>query len=121
VSLATWTAVAILGGGGAVLRFLVDGRVTAVTGRTFPFGTLAVNLSGALLLGVLVGATVDGDAYVLAGTATLGSYTTFSTWMYETQRLVEEGRGRSGALNLAVSLLLGLGAAAVGRLVGGRL
>lgn len=117
----TWIAVAALGGFGALLRFLVDGRVTGIAGRTFPFGTLAVNLSGSLLLGVLLGAAVEGDAYVLAGAATLGSYTTFSTWMYESQRLVEDGQPRGAALNVALSLGFGLGAAALGRVIGGQL
>jgi CrcB protein len=121
VSAATWVGVALVGGAGAILRFLVDGRVSAVAGRTFPFGTLVVNLSGALLLGALLGAALDGDAYALAGTATIGSYTTFSTWMYETQRLVEDGQVRGALANVAVSLALGLGAAALGRWIGGAL
>ena len=58
---------------------------SGASGR-FPLGTLAVNLSGALLLGFLVGVSLHGDAYLIAGTAVLGSYTTFSTWMLETQR-----------------------------------
>jgi CrcB protein len=121
VSAAAWVGVALLGGAGAVLRFLVDAGVASATGRTFPFGTLLVNVSGSLVLGALVGATVEGDAYALAGAATIGSYTTFSTWMYETQRLVEDDSLPGAALNLFLSLGLGLGAAALGRLVGGQL
>lgn len=121
MTVATWVGVAFLGGLGALLRFLVDGRVAGLAGRTFPFGTLAINVSGSLLLGVLLGAAVDDDAYVLAGTATLGSYTTFSTWMYESQRLVEDGQPRGAALNVAFSLGLGLAAAALGRVIGGQL
>jgi CrcB protein len=121
VTLATWIGVALLGGAGAIVRFLADARVAGAIGRVFPYGTLAVNLSGALVLGALLGATVQGNAYVLEGTATLGSYTTFSTWMYETQRLVEEGRFAGAGLNLAVSLAAGVGAAALGRAIGGAL
>jgi fluoride exporter len=121
MSAATWIAVALLGGAGALARFLGDARVAAITGRTFPFGTLVINLSGSLVLGVLFGAAVQGDSYALAGTATIGSYTTFSTWMYETQRLVEDGEGRSAALNIVVSVTLGLAAAALGRAIGGAL
>jgi CrcB protein len=105
-----WIGVALLGGAGACARFLVD-RAVAV--RAFPLGTMVVNLSGAFLLGLL--SDVTGDAYLLAGTATLGAYTTFSTWMFESQRAAEEGRGRVALANLAVSLVLGLGAAALGR------
>jgi CrcB protein len=121
VTVAVWAGVAILGGVGAILRFVVDGRIAARTGRSFPFGTLAINLAGSLLLGALVGGVVAGDAFVLAGTATLGSFTTFSTWMYESQRMVEDGRARDGGLNLALSLGLGVGAAALGRWIGGQL
>jgi CrcB protein len=107
-----WLGVALLGGAGACARFLVD---QAIAARAFPLGTLAVNVSGAFLLGLLAGAGLTPDAYLLAGTATLGAYTTFSTWMFETQRAVEEGRSRVAVLNVAVSVVLGLAAAALGR------
>jgi len=55
----------------------------------------------------------------LLGTATIGSYTTFSTWMLESQRLAEGGGRRLAALNLVVGLALGMGAIALGRLIGG--
>ena len=119
MSAPAWAAVAALGGAGALLRFVIDGVVAARFGRDFPLGTLVVNASGALLLGLLAGAAVGGDAFTLAGAATLGSYTTFSTWMFETQRLVEEGEVRNAAANIAVSLAVGLGAAALGRAIGG--
>jgi fluoride exporter len=108
-----WVGVAMLGGFGACARFLVD-RAVAV--RAFPLGTLVVNLSGAFLLGLL--SDVTGDAYLLAGTATLGAYTTFSTWMLETHRLAEDGRGRPALLNMALSLAAGLLCAWLGRELG---
>jgi fluoride exporter len=110
--------VALLGGLGAVARFLLDGAVSV---SSFPLGTLAVNLSGAFLLGVLVGATADEDALRLAGTGFLGAYTTFSTWMLETHRLGEDGRSRSALANVGVSLVLGVLCAWLGRLLGGAL
>ena len=119
MSAPAWAAVAALGGAGALLRFVIDGVVAARFGRDFPLGTLVVNASGALLLGLLAGAAVGGDAFTLAGAATLGSYTTFSTWMFETQRLVEDGELRNAGANLVVSLAVGLGAAALGRAIGG--
>jgi len=118
VSLLAWIGVALLGGVGALLRFFLDGAVALRAGRDFPFGTLTVNISGALVLGVLAGVALTGDALVLAGTATIGSFTTFSTWMFETQRLLEEGEVRNAGRNVAVSLALGLGAAALGRVIG---
>jgi CrcB protein len=121
VSAASWAGVALAGGAAAIVRFAVDGAVARRAARSFPFGTLAVNLSGALALGLLAGLGVAGDAYAVAGTATLGSYTTFSTWMYETQRLAEDGDARAALLNLVASLALGLGAVALGRAVGSHL
>jgi CrcB protein len=111
----TWAAVAALGGAGAVLRFLLDGAASGRWGGDLPVGTLAVNLSGSLLLGVVAGTGIGGDALVLAGTATLGSYTTFSTWMLETHRLAEDGSTRPAVLNIVLSLALGLAAVAAGR------
>ncbi|HEV3047572.1 MAG TPA: fluoride efflux transporter CrcB [Solirubrobacteraceae bacterium] len=117
--LALWLAVGALGGLGAIARFLLDGLVSANTGGSFPLGTLLVNLSGALVLGVLAGLALGTDAYLLTGTAVIGSYTTFSTWMLESHRLAEDGRARLLAANVIGSLALGLGAAALGRLLGG--
>jgi CrcB protein len=107
-----------LGGTGAVLRFLVDGGVSARAGHGFPFGTLVVNLSGAVLLGIVTGLAPSHEVALLAGTATIGSYTTFSTWMFETQRLAEDRQVAGPLANVAVSVVLGLGAAALGRLIG---
>jgi CrcB protein len=118
VSLPVLVAVGVLGGIGSIARFLLDGAVARRLGRDFPYGTLAVNVSGALALGVLVGVAVSGDGYRLIGTGVLGAYTTFSTWMLETRRLAEDGRLRLGALNIVVSLALGVGAAWLGRRIG---
>jgi CrcB protein len=113
--------VGLLGGAGAIGRFLLDGAVASRIGRAFPYGTLAVNLSGALALGVLHGAGVGGDALRLAGTGLLGAYTTFSTWALESHRLGEDGRLRLGAANLLVSLALGVVCAWLGDRIGAAL
>jgi len=118
VSPLVWVAIAALGGVGAIARFLLDATVASRAGRDFPFGTLAVNASGALALGVLVGASLEGTALVLAGTATLGSYSTFSTWMLETSRLGEESELGLALANVGVSVAVGLAAAALGRAIG---
>ena len=70
------------------------------------------------LLGLLHGAGVTGDALLLAGTALLGSFTTFSTWMVQTERLAGRGRGRPGGRERAGSLALGLAAFALGWAIG---
>jgi CrcB protein len=113
-----WALVGVTGGGGAIARFLFDAAISAHAGRQFPLGTLAVNASGALALGLLTGLAARGTVETLAGAATLGSYTTFSTWMLETHRLTEDGELRRAALNIAVSLALGVAAAALGRVIG---
>jgi fluoride exporter len=121
VSAAVILALGVLGGAGAIARFLLDGAVSSRLGRTFPFGTLAVNISGAFLLGVLAGAEVAGDAYRLAATGLLGAFTTFSTWALESHRLGEDGELQRGALNFAVSLALGIAAVWIGRGLGAAL
>jgi CrcB protein len=110
-----WTGVALLGGCGALLRFVVDGAIAERAGSGFPWGTFVVNVSGAFALGLVVGLSLHGDAFLLAGTAVLGSYTTFSTWMFETHRLAEEGDLWAALLNIVLSLAVGIGAAALGR------
>jgi fluoride exporter len=121
MSVLLWAAVVLIGGAGSVVRFYVDGLVSSASGRDFPYGTLAVNLSGAVILGLLTGLALGHDAALLAGTAAVGSYTTFSTWMLETQRLTEERQYRGAAANIIASLVLGVAAAALGQLIGTRL
>jgi CrcB protein len=111
-------AIAVVGGIGAIARFLLDGTVSSRLGRAFPYGTLAVNLTGAFALGVLDGAAVGGDALKLAGVGFLGAYTTFSTWTLEAHRLGEDGRAGLGLANLLVSFALGIGCAWLGRQLG---
>ena len=116
-----WVGVLVAGGFGAVLRFLVDGAVARRAARSFPFGTLVVNISGAALLGVLGGLALSRHAALLADTAFVGSYTTFSTWMLETQRLSEERQLRSAVANIVASIVLGIAAALAGQWIAGRL
>lgn len=116
-----WGGVAALGGLGATARFLIDGLVDARTRGGFPAGTLLVNATGSLLLGLLTGLATSGELLVLAGTATLGSYTTFSTWMLETHRLTEDADMRGALVNVVVSLVVGIAAAALGRVAGAHL
>jgi fluoride exporter len=117
VSLWVWIGVALLGGVGAVARFVLDAVISARSGGELPLGTLTVNLGGAFVLGLLTGLNVVGNALLLAGTATIGAYTTFSTWMLETHRLAEDRAYQIAALNIVLSLAAGIGAAALGRVI----
>jgi CrcB protein len=121
MSAPVWIGVIVCGGLGAIARFLIDGAVSTAIGRSLPVGTFAINISGALLLGLLTGLAVSGDALTLAGGAVLGSYTTFSTWMLETHRLRDEGAFGPAVANALISLLAGLGAAALGHYLGANL
>jgi fluoride exporter len=120
-TVAIWVGVVLIGGVGSVLRFLVDRSVSARLSGSFPFGTLAVNLSGAFVLGLLGGLGLNPTVALLAGTAFVGAYTTFSTWMLETQRLGEERQIFSATANIVVSVVLGLSAAALGLWIGSSL
>jgi CrcB protein len=119
----TLALIAIGGAAGAVTRYLVDGWVLDRTGSGFPYGTLAINLSGSFVLGVLAALTIDRAvlpaeirAPVMIGF--LGAYTTFSTLMLESWRLFEAGQNGAALANLAGSVVLGVVAVAAGLVVG---
>lgn len=119
MSSAAWIGVALLGGVGALARFLLDAAVAEGAAGPFPAGTLVVNLSGAALLGLLAGLALHGAALTIVAGGGIGSYTTFSTWMFESQRLGEAGRASMLWLNIGLSLLAGLLAVTLGHWLGG--
>ncbi|MBT1631672.1 MULTISPECIES: CrcB family protein [Curtobacterium] len=116
-------AVAAGGGVGAAGRFLLDGLIN--TGREFrlPVGTLTINITGSLLLGLIVGAASHLGAAPVAvlGTGVMGGYTTFSTANFETVRLARSGRITAAAVNGLGMLVLSVAAAIAGILLGGLL
>jgi len=114
VSLPLILGVGLFGAVGAIARFLLDGVVSARADSSFPWGTLVVNLTGAFALGFVTG-KLSGDAQLLVGTGLLGGYTTFSTWMFESHRLGEDGELRASVVNLLGSLILGILAVWLGR------
>ena len=116
-----WVGVFLIGGLGAVARFTVDKAVSRRVARPFPVGTIVVNISGALLLGFLAGLTLAPHLALLIGTGFVGSYTTFSTWMLETQRLAEERQIWPALANIVLSVALGLTAAWLGQTLGAHL
>jgi CrcB protein len=118
MSLSVWIGVACVGGCGALARFLLDGAIGSRVGGEFPWGTFVINMTGSFALGLLVGVALAGNALVLAGTGTIGSYTTFSTWMLETHRLGEDDDRLALAANVVGTLLGGLAAAYLGRQIG---
>jgi len=113
-----WVAFLVAAAVGAPARYLLDGWVQDRAGGAFPWGTFTVNVSGCLLLGVLTGVGLyqglDASTRTVLGTAGLGTYTTFSTFTYETIRLAEEGALDEAFRNAAASFLVGLAAASAG-------
>jgi fluoride exporter len=118
VSTTTWLVVAVLGGCGAVARYVVDVLVGRWARSRFPFGTFVVNVAGSFALGVVVGAEAGSDIQLYAGSGFVGAFTTFSTWMLETERLVDDGRSDLAIANVAVQSVAGALAATGGFIVG---
>lgn len=114
--------VAVAGGVGAVARFVLDGVVRSRLASIVPAGTLVINVSGSLLLGVITGLVLVGvepsDFRVVLGTGLIGGYTTFSTAMIQTVRLLQQRRLVAAAANGIGMLILGLGAAVLGVFLG---
>jgi CrcB protein len=110
--------VAIAGAVGAPARFLLDSWVERNKGSDFPYGTLLINLTGSLILGLVTGLALYHGLGKLpravVGTGFCGAYTTFSTFSYETVKLIEESEIKNAILNVTASVVLGLLAAGAG-------
>jgi CrcB protein len=113
-----WIAVGLLGGLAAAARFAIDAAIAARADSEFPLGILVVNLSGALVLGIVAGAALHGEALVILAGGGIGSFTTFSTWMLDSHRLADAGHTHLVWLNLVLSLLVGFAAIAAGHWLG---
>jgi CrcB protein len=119
-------AIAAGGASGALLRYWLSNATYAALGRGFPYGTLAVNLLGCLLMGFLtiwlMERTSAGPvmrAFLLIGL--LGAFTTFSTFSIETMTLIESGQLTKAVLNMLLSVVLCVTATACGLLIGRQL
>jgi CrcB protein len=102
---------------GAPLRYLTDRAIQARHDSVFPWGTLAVNVVGSLLLGFLTGLPAGHAVAALIGTGFCGALTTYSTFSYETLRLAQDGARFYAAVNVVASIVAGLGAAYCGLLI----
>jgi fluoride exporter len=105
---------------GTPARFFVSGVVARRFGETFPWGTLVVNVSGCLVMGVMAafakthGLSSESAAWLLAATGFLGSYTTVSSFALQTRALVRDGEHRSAVGYVLLSLVLCLLALSIG-------
>lgn len=108
----------LLGGVGAAARFWLDATLRARHPGPMPVATMTINVTGSLLIGMLLGTQVTGalapDGFALLATGFCGGFTTFSTAMVEAVRLLQDGDARRAWGSVALTVLLAVAAAAVG-------
>ena len=118
-----WLAVAVGGAIGSMLRYGIGQLTTNVLGTTPVLATFTVNVSGSFLLGIFYALCNDRlvtsiELRVLIGVGLIGGYTTFSTFSFETIRLIESGESIKAIANIIANLSFGIGAAYLGILMG---
>jgi len=111
-------AVALGAAIGAPARYVTDRAVQSWHESVMPWGTVAVNVAASFVLGAVVSGAVTPGWQAFVGTGFCGALSTFSTLSFETVRLVEHGKWRVAAANIALSIVLGVGAAALGWWIG---
>lgn len=109
----------LFGGLGCVARYMISGWVYNFAGRTLPYGTLAVNLIGSLLLGLVMEGSLRStllspELRIGITVGFLGGFTTFSTFSYETVRLLEEGSAVAAGANILLNVTVCVAAAVLG-------
>ena len=115
--------VAIGGLVGSVARYWIAGWVQNMNGSQFPFGTLAVNVSGSFVLGLVMTLALErgllsADMRILLGTGFCGGYTTMSTFSYESMALLQYGDPTAGLANVGLTIAVCLGSVWLGSLTG---
>jgi fluoride exporter len=112
-----YLAIAMGGSAGAVLRYFLAAQIGRINAR-FPLGTFVINITGSLFLGwfltYVTRHNVSDTTRLAIGVGFVGAYTTFSTFMYESNRLADDGAGFLAIMNLLGSLTLGIIAVRLG-------
>jgi len=107
---------------GALARYFVAKFLQGRFDTSFPIGTMVVNLSGCFILGLFLtaidGKTISDHLRLGIAVGFVGAYTTFSTWMFESVRQLQDGHINGAILNIAGSVLLGLAAVWLGAICG---
>ena len=118
MSFAAWLGLLAGGAVGAPSRYLLDGYIQSRTGGAYPWGTFAINAAGSLLLGILTGLALEHGlsptTELVLGTGFCGAFTTFSTFVFETVRLAEEGASNEALRNIATNVIVGTVLAGIG-------
>lgn len=119
----TYALVAVFGAAGAISRYALDGWISDMTHGQFPWGTFVINLLGAFAVGIVVALTTERlllspNWRVALGIGFLGSFTTFSTYAYESVKLAEDGAVGLALVNSVGMVALGLLAAVLGLALG---
>jgi CrcB protein len=118
MSTEAWIAFVVAGSIGAVTRYVVDAIVQQRSRRDHPWGTFIINVSGAFVLGFITGLALyhglSATQRIILGTGFCGAFTTFSTFTFETVRLVEEGDTAVAVLNVVGSVVVAVAAAGLG-------
>ena len=115
-----WLLVGIGAIFGALARYQLGKIVSKRCKTNFPLGTLIINISGAMLLGIVFGMDANDNAILLLADGFLGAYTTFSTFMYESYSLIHKDCKRTALAYLLVSLVLGITGYLAGLEIGSR-
>ncbi len=103
--------VLIVGVGGAlgsITRYAIGRRFSETSSSWMPIGTFFINISGAILLGIISSIELDGNMYLLLGDGFLGAYTTFSTFMYEGFNLFKEDKKKNALLYISSTFIFGV-------------
>lgn len=111
----------LVGAGGAfgsIIRYTLGKYVSGHTKSEFPAGTFFINITGALLLGILTGAQINKSLYLFFGDGFLGAYTTFSTFMYEGFNLFQNREKLNAFIYILGSLFIGIIGFAIGLKIG---
>ena len=113
-----WAGVSVLGGMGAVARTALDRYITYHHRGVYPLGIFIVNMLGSFALGVMTGVAASNDVRLLLGTGFLAGFTTFSTWIVDSRRLIDARLRREALINIVASLIIGLLVALIGWALG---